>query len=193
MKKMSALDRSLLLITGLLAAYQIVAGAFAAYTLAFGVLLVAGLLLIIFGFDILASPFVVVVATLIPLSLSAGLVMQYLPTFAAIYLVFAVAGWLAIAVTRFAGARKINTIVLVMVHGIAGLLIFALPIGLALRGATPMRFALVGVGGALIGLGGVLLSFLKAGKPILSENAILTVLPVLLLLMMAAFVGGLAA
>ncbi|MDE3089060.1 MAG: hypothetical protein KGJ80_06720, partial [Chloroflexota bacterium] len=67
-----------------------------------------------------------------------------------------------------------------------------LPILLSLRGATPIGFALVGVGGALIGLGGLLLSFLKAGKPILSEKTILAVLPALLLLMTAAFVGGLA-
>ena len=52
---MSALDRVLLLVTGLLAAYQIVVGIdhldtlpIVAYTVAFGVLLVAGLLLIIF-------------------------------------------------------------------------------------------------------------------------------------------------
>ena len=58
--KMSALDRILILITGLLAAYQIVVGIddlstapIVAYTIAFGVLLVALLLLIILGFDAL--------------------------------------------------------------------------------------------------------------------------------------------
>ncbi len=199
MKKMTALDRILLLITGLLAAYPIVAGvqgvgtfAVFAFTIAFGVLLVAGLLLIIFGFEVLASPFVVIVAAIIPLSLSAGLVMQYLPAFGTLYLIFAVAGFLAIAITRFATKGKLGTIVLAVVHGIAGLTIFSLPILLSLRGATPIGFALVGVGGALIGLGGLLLSFLKAGKPILSEKTILAVLPALLLLMTAAFVGGLA-
>ena len=200
MKKMTVLDRILLLLTGLLAAYQIVAGvqgagalAAFAFTIAFGVLLIAGLLLIIFGFEILASPFVVIVAAFIPLSLSAGLVMQHLPAFATIYLVFAVAGFIAIAITRFAAPNKIGTLVLATIHGIAGLTIFALPIVLSLRGATPIAFAFVGVGGALIGLGGMLLGFLKAGKPILSEKTILTVLPALLLLMTAAFVGGFAA
>ena len=199
MKKMTVLDRILLFMTGLLAAYQIIVGvkgavglAAFAYTTAFGVLLIAGLLLIIFGFEVLASPFVVIVAAIIPLSLAAGLVMQYLPAFGTLYLMFAVAGFLAIAITRFATKGKLGTIVLAMVHGIAGLTIFALPILLSLRGATPIGFALVGVGGALIGLGGLLLSFLKAGKPILSEKTILAVLPALLLLMTAAFVGGLA-
>jgi len=49
-------------------------------------------------------------------------------------------------------------------------------------------FALVGLGGALIGVGGLLLSFLKAGKPLLSREVILKVLPGLLLLRTAAFV-----
>jgi hypothetical protein len=51
-------------------------------------------------------------------------------------------------------------------------------------------FALVGLGGALIGIGGLLLSFLKAGKPILPKEAILRILPGLLLLMTVAFVTG---
>jgi len=54
----------------------------------------------------------------------------------------------------------------------------------------PAGFALVGLGGAVIGLGGLLLAFLKAGKPILSQKTILTLLPGLLFLMTAAFVCG---
>jgi hypothetical protein len=200
LKQMTVLDRILLLITGLLAAYQIIAGvqgagtfAGLAFTTAFGVLLVAGLLLLIFGFEVLASPYVVIVAALIPLSLSTGLVMQYLPAFGTAYLVFAVAGFLAIVVARFATQGKLSTMVLAVVHGIAGLVICGLPIILSLRGAMPIGFGLISVGGALIGLGGLLLSFVRAGKPILSEKAIFTVLPALLLLMTAAFVGGFAA
>ena len=85
--KMSVLDRILLLMTCLLAAYQIVVGIDAmaelpiiAYTIAFGVLLVAVLLLIILGFDVLDSPVVVIVSTIIPLSLATGLVWQYAPS-----------------------------------------------------------------------------------------------------------------
>lgn len=199
MKKITVLDRVLLLITGLLAAYQIVIGiegsatmAIWAYTIAFGVLLVAGLLLIILGFDILDSPLVVIVSTIIPLSLSLGLVWEYLPGWHAPYLIFAVVGFLAITITRYATPGKTASFTLMPVHGIAGLLIFGLPIILALRGAAPAGFALVGIGGALIGLGGLLLAFLKAGKPILPRKTILTVLPGLLLLMTAAFVAGFA-
>ena len=199
MKKMSALDRILLLITGLLAAYQIVIGiegaspmGIWAYTIAFGVLLVAGLLLIILGFEVLDSPIVVIVSTIIPLSLSLGLVWEYLPVWRTPYLIFAIVGFLAVAITRYASPGKTASFTLMPVHGIAGLLIFGLPIFLAFRGDTPAGFALVGIGGALIGIGGLLLAFLKAGKPILPRNTILMVLPGLLLLMTAAFVAGFA-
>ncbi|MCC6601918.1 MAG: hypothetical protein IT327_01845 [Anaerolineae bacterium] len=79
---------------------------------------------------------------------------------------------------------------LAFVHGIAGLIIFILPIVLGANQAVPWGFALVGVGGALIGLGGLLLSFLKAGRPVLPQETILIVLPGLLFLMTAAFVAG---
>ena len=82
---------------------------------------------------------------------------------------------------------------LATVHGIAGMLIFLLPIMLSVRGTTPGGIFWVGIGGALIGVGGLLLTFLKSGKPILSKDTILTVLPGLLLLMTAAFVIGFAA
>lgn len=199
MKQISILDRIILLITGLLAAYQIIVGvegasvlAQTSFTIAFGVLLVAGLLLIILGFEALNSPIVVIVSTLIPLSLSLGLIAKYIEGLTIPYLIFAIAGLLAIIVTRYTTPGKAAVIVLMVVHGISGLLIFGLPIVLALRGVTRGGFALVGMGGGLIGIGGVLLSFLKAGKPVLSRELILTVLPGLLLLMAAAFVAGFA-
>jgi len=199
MKKISVLDRILLLITGLLAAYQVAVGCdglrtmpITSYTISFGVLLVAGLLMIILGFEVLDSPLVVIVSTVIPLSLSLGLVSERLVNFTIPYLVFVVIGFLAIVITRYAIPGKAATIVLAVVHGVAGMTIFLLPIILSLRGDAPGGFALVGVGGALIGVGGLLLSFLKGGKPILSRDTIMTVLPSLLLLMTVAFVAGFA-
>jgi hypothetical protein len=199
--KITPLDRLLLLLTGLLAAYQVAAGInglgevpIIAYTIAFGVLLVAGLLLIILGFDVLDSPFVVIVSTIIPLSLSLGLVWQHLPAWRYPYLIFVVIGFLAILLTRLLPVQgKLPTIVLAVVHGIAGLVIFLLPSILAANGTTRPGFALVGLGGALIGLGGLLLSFLKAGRPILAHATILRILPGLLLLMTLSFVIGFAA
>jgi len=199
MKKMSVFDRILLLATGLLAAYQVVEGVdglttppLVSYSVAFGVLLVAGLLLIILGFEVLDSPLVVIVSTVIPLSLSLGLVWEYLTAWRIPYLLFAIVGFLAIVVTRLTKTGRLATFVLAAVHGVAGLIIFILPIALSVTEQAKPGFALVGVGGALIGVGGLLLSFLKAGKPILSRETILKVLPGLLLLMTAAFVAGLA-
>ncbi len=197
MKKISVLDRILLLLTGLLAAYQISFGINElnplptwSYTVAFGVLLVAGLLLIILGFEGLESQVVVIVSTLIPLSISLGLVAEHLPQYTFPYLIFAILGFAAIAITRYATENKTATIVLAVTHGIAGSIITFLPIILSIQGKVPGGYSLVGVAGALIGVGGLLLAFLKAGKPILSQKMILTVLPLLLLLMTTAFVFG---
>jgi hypothetical protein len=196
--KMTPLDRVLLLVTGILAAYQVAVGIdgfstvpILAYTIAFGVLLVAGLLLIIWGFDVLDSPVVVIVSTIIPLSLATGLVWQHLASFRTLYLVFAIGGFLAVVVTRSIPMQnKLPTIVIALVHGVAGMTIFLLPSILAANGTMHPAFALVGLGGALIGLGGLLLSFLKAGKPILPRETILKVLPGLLFLMTLCFVIG---
>jgi len=196
--KMKPIDRVLLLLTGLLAAWQIVVGidgldvySMTAYTIGFGVLLVAGLLMIILGFEVLDSPVVVIISTIIPLSLSMGLVRQHAPSLQTFYLSFSVAGFFAIIATRLTRLPgMLPTIILVITHGIAGLTIFLLPILFALNGKEPAGFALVGIGGALIGIGGLLLSFLKVGKPIFSREKILGILPGLLLLMTACFVIG---
>jgi hypothetical protein len=196
---MTPLDRVLLILTGVLAAYQVVVGVEGlggvptwSYTAAFGVLLIAGMLLIIFGFEILESPLVVVVAAIIPLSLSLGLVAQYLPGLAVAFAVFSAGGLLAILISRYLFPGRGATLVLATVHGVAGLVIFGLPIYLSVSGVTPPGFMLVGLGGALIGVGGLLLTFLRAGKPILSQKFIFRVLPGLLLLTAGAFVAGMA-
>ncbi len=199
MRNMTRFDRVLLLVTGLLAAHQVVIGVEGletlvvfSYTIAFGVLLVACLLLIILGYDVLDSPVVVVVSTIIPLSLSLGLVAEYLPENVYLYLVFVLLGFLAVVITRFVAPGRVAVIVLAVVHGISGLLITFLPVYLSLSGVTSPGFILVGVGGALIGIGGLLLAFLKTGKPILPRATILRILPVQLLLMTASFVVGFA-
>lgn len=196
--KMTTLDRILLFLTGLLAAYQIVVGIdrmstlpIAAYTIGFGVLLVAGLLLIILGFDALDSPVVVIVSTIIPLTLSLGLVWQHLASFRTVYLLFTIVSFLAVILTRSIPLQNsLPVITIAVTHGIAGMTIFLLPIILSMQGSTPPLFSLVGVGGALIGIGGLLLSFLKTGRPILSRETILKILPGLLLIMTIFFVTG---
>lgn len=196
--KLSHSDRVLLLLTGILAAYQVAVGIdgfdtlpIIAYTIGFGVLLVAGLLIFILGFDVLDSPIVVIVSTIIPLALSLGLVWQHLASLRTPYLLFTIISFLAVILTRSIQLNgKFPVIILAITHGIAGMTIFLLPIILSMQGKAPALFFLVGVGGALIGIGGLLLSFLKTGKPILSREMILRLFPTLLLLTTAFFVAG---
>lgn len=196
--KLSSLDRTLLLLTVLLASYQVSAGIdgftampIVAYTIAFGVILIAALLIFILGIEVLDSPIVVIVSTIIPLSLAVGLVWQHLASMRTSYLIFAIVGFLAVTLTRSIQMQnKLPVIILAIAHGIAGLTIFLLPIVIAMQGQVKPLFALVGIGGALIGSGGLLLSFQKTGKPILSRDTIMRVFPILLLLTTALFVAG---
>ena len=198
--KSHPIDRMFLLLTGVIAAYQVASGIngldeipIIAYTIAFGVVLLASLLLIILGMDILDSPIVVIVSTIIPLSMSLGLIWQYLPNMRIGYLGFAITGLIAVILSRSVTQnRKLQTIVLALVHAVAGLIIFLLPSILAARGICSPVFALVGLGGAFISLGGMLLSFLKTGKPLVSRDMIFRILPILLLIMTVTFVIGFA-
>lgn len=86
---MTILDQIILLVTGLLAIYLMwrFYGRYQKekalydiyYMLGFTVLLVSGLLLIFLGWGILASPYVLTVASLIPLGISLGIANQYFP------------------------------------------------------------------------------------------------------------------
>jgi hypothetical protein len=196
--KMTALDRVLLLIMVILSAYQIVVGIddlstapIIAYTIAYGVLLIAGLLLIILGFEALDSSIVVIISTIIPITLSLGLVWEHFASFRTSYLIFAIVGFAAVIFSRSISMQNhVRTLVIALVHGIAGLTIFLLPIILSMQGFMKPAFSFVGIGGALIGMAGLLLVFLKAGRPILSRETILKIFPGLLLLMTICFVAG---
>jgi hypothetical protein len=195
--KLSALDRLFLLAAALLAAYQVVQGveglgtlAVTAYTVGFGILVIASLLLIILGFEILDSPLVVIASTIIPVGLSVGLISEFVRAVLLPYLIFITVGYAGVILTRFILPGKPAVFVLSMTHGVSGMIIFGLPFWLVLNGQASVGFAWVGVGGMLIGIGGLLLSFLKAGKPLLSRERILKLFPALLFLTTAAFVAG---
>ncbi len=196
--KVTPLNRILLLVTCLLSAYQVAVGLnglesipIVAYTIAFGVLLVAGLLMIILGFEALNSRIVVMVSTIIPLSLSLGLIWEHVYTWRIPYLVFACLGYLAVIVTRMVNIPiRLSTGILAIVHGVAGMVVFLLPTILSAQGFTQPWFALVGLGGALIGLAGLLLYYIRTGRPIVSRDIILSILPAILLLMTGSFVLG---
>ena len=199
---MGLFDRFVLLLTGLVAIYllwrffdhyrQTAKMYDIYYMIGFGVLLVAGLLLIAFTYAALGNPLVVIVAVLIPAGISLGLVAEFLPDYAKGYMTFALVGLVAIAITRFTGPSGLATVILVIVHATAGLLIFGLPLWVIRQGKASSSFAMVTVGGALIGLGGIALAFLKTGGQLLffSEPFVFTILAPLLLLMTLAFAWG---
>ncbi len=198
---MFTLDNLFLLLTGLAAAYlcwyfwqryQLHKALHNLYYLmGFAVLLVSGLLLIFLGLDILASPYVLTVASLIPLGISIGIVEEYYPTWKKYFKWFATIGFLAIAVTSIGGMDTLKKIAVPLFHGVAGLVIFVGPF--VAKGA-PKGFWWVGIGGLLIGLGGIALAFISLGSQLLffSPQFVMLILTPLLLLMTGAFAIGFA-
>lgn len=196
---MFTLDNLFLLLTGLLAAFlcwyfwnrynlhKALHNVY--YLMGFAVLLVSGLLLIFLGLDILASPYVLTVASLIPLGISMGLAEEYFPSWKKYFKWFATIGFLAIAITSIGGMDSLKKIAVPLFHGVAGLVIF---IGPFIAKNAPKGFYWVGIGGLLIGLGGIALAFLSAGSQFLffSSEFVMTILTLLLLLMTGAFTLG---
>ena len=80
------------------------------YLLGFAVLLVSGLLLVFFGLGILSSPYVLTVASLIPLGISIGLVEEYFPSWKKAFKWFATVGILTIAFSSIAGMDTLKKI-----------------------------------------------------------------------------------
>ena len=199
---MNLFDQLVLLLTGLTAIYLIFRfvqdGTGKAYNvyyiISFAVLLVSGLLLIFGGWDVLNSPYVIVVAYLIPLGLSVGLVTEFYNKNAKLYLVFGVIGLILIFLTRviMTDVGALATIILVVFHSVAGLLIFFIPILVTKAKKAPCEFVWVTVGGTLIGLGGIALAFLKSGAQLLffSQDFVMMILAPLLLLMTLAYTWG---
>jgi hypothetical protein len=196
---MTLLDQILLLVTGLLAIYLLwrFYGRYREerglydiyYMLGFAVLLVSGLLLIFLGWDILKSPYVLTVASLIPLGISLGVANQYYPSWKKIYAWFALLGILAIAISSIAGLDTLKKIAVPLFHGVAGFVIF---LGPFFAKDAAKGFWWVGIGGALIGIGGIALAFLTAGSQLLffTQELVLQILAPLLLLMTLAFTWG---
>jgi len=202
---MGIFDRIVLLLTGLVAIYMIsfflkrqknekTAGRHNFhYIVSFLVLLVAGLLLIIYGWGALGNNFVAVVAGLIPFTLATGLVCEYYKDKANSFVILMLIGLILIAVTRYAGGMDtLAKIVYPVFHAIAGLTIFFVPIFLVKADKVKSQFIWVTIGGTLIGLGGIALGFLTAGKQLLffSPEFVLMILAPLLFVMTLCYMYG---
>ncbi len=165
------------------------------YMAAFIVLLVSGLLLIFFGWDILPNPAVIVVTTILPMAIAVGLVCEfYKEKFGKPYKIFAAIGFLSIILTRFIPdvPRAAQIISIATVHSVFGITIFLIPILAVKAGKAPSGFIFVTIGEILIGLGGIALTFLKSDKQLLffTPEFVMAILAPLLLLMALAFSWG---
>ena len=165
------------------------------YAMGFLVLLVSGLRLIFLGLGILASPYVLTVASLIPLGISMGIVEEYFPQWKKAFKWFALVGFLAIALSAIFGIDIVKKISVPLFHGVAGLVIFLGPFFATSSPQgkkAPKDFWWVGIGGVLIGLGGIALAFISMGAQLLffSPTFVMLILTPLLLLMTLAFTYG---
>jgi len=196
-------DRIILLVTGLIALYLIyrfydqyksreAKQDFSIYyILSFAVLFVAGVLIILFGFDVLNIPFIKVVATLIPFGIAIGLINEFYRKYYSGYTIFLAIGFLLIALSSYG---VFETIVFYPIfHAIAGLTIFLVPIFVSQKKNTNKNFYWVGIGGALIGIGGIALASLNFGAPLLgifTQEVVFTILTPILFLMTLSFAYG---
>lgn len=161
------------------------------YIVSFTVLLVAGLLLIFFGFAVLASPFIKIVATIIPFGIALGLIKEFYPKYYPYYLGFLGLGFLLIMLVNMHVFQA--SVIYPVFHAIAGLTIFLVPFMVARAKITPVKFIWVGIGGALIGIGGMALASLGFGHPLLgifTAEVVFTILTPILLLMSMSFAYG---
>ncbi len=199
---MKILDIVFLLLTGLVAIYMLLfffkknkeekCSCNLYFILSFLVLLVAGVLLIIFGWGALGNNFVAVVAGIIPFGLATGLIAKHYKKNEGWYGILMLIGLILIAVTRYGGMVKLGKIVYPIFHAIAGLTIFFIPIFLRLKEKVNCYYLFITVGGTLIGLGGIALAFLKAGKQLLffSQSFVLMILAPLLFLTALSYAIG---
>jgi len=197
-RKTSIFDRILFLITAHVAGFNIVTGmehhsvvSIGFYTVSFGVLILASIMLLLFGFELLTNRFVPVVTTLIPMTLSMGLVQEHLPQMtlsysALISVIYVISVWV-----RFNATEKTAAMVLALVHGISGLLVFVLPIVLYANYGLPAKLLLISIGGLIIGIEGIFLTLQKIGYLRIELNTIFAWFPSMLLAATSAFVSGL--
>ncbi len=161
------------------------------WAIGFLVLFVSGVLIIIFGFNVLGLSFIPPVAALIPVGIAAGLLFAIYdekPMYGWIFLAYELIMIIYTTIVRLGG--NTNTPGLIMaIHIPGGLIIVIIPF---LSGQD--KAWMFSIGGALISFGGMLLAFLKLSTPfmgIFTANVIFAVLPPLLLIVGAFFTLGL--
>ncbi len=196
--KISILSRIIFLLTGHVAGYKIISGmdnysnlTTTLYTISFGLLLLASLLLLLMGFKIMENDYVAVVTSIIPITLSLGLVTDKLEH-ATFYAILISLSFIIAVTLRFFSTGKIAALSLGVIHLLSGSVIFLIPIILFVTGKAEIQILMVSFGGIIIGIGGVFLGFLKAGKLAMKKEKIYSFFPIILFITTISFVVGLA-
>jgi len=196
-KSFTIINKVFLLAVVLLASYMVIQGgntssslALGAYTVGFGILVVTGIMMIILGYASLDSRVVVVLAALIPLGISLGMVNQFFPQYTTGYSLFCAAGIFAIGLSRFLKNVRAAALILAFFHGISGFVIFVLPVILQAEAAAPTAFLWVSLGGLIMGIGGLFHLYARTRKTTEKSASMALILPSLLLVSTAAFVIG---
>jgi len=195
--KISILSRIIFLLTGHIAGYKIISGmdnysnfTTAFYTISFGLLLLSCLLLLLLDFEILENDYVAIISSLIPITLSLGLVSDKLEHSNSYSILISISFIVAV-ILRLSSKGKVASLALGVIHFISGSVIFLLPIILFITERADMQILMISVGGVIIGTGGMLLGLLKAGKPLISKEKIIVVFPIILFFTTLAFFIGL--
>lgn len=197
MRKINIPDRILLLFAVILASIQVVTGidglssiSTICFTIGFGVLIVAGLLIFISGFEMMETSYLSIISSVIPLSLSAGLISEFYPYLQNVYLVIATLALFIILLSRYFFPAKLALAILIMTHAISGCIIVLLPLLACFHNWVSWIFCQVSLGGAVIGMYGILLSFAKSEKPVMQQDKLIALFPLVFLLAAGFFVIG---
>jgi len=198
MNKKSILGRIIYLLTGLVAGYQIIKGmenysnlTTTLYTISFGLLFLACLLLLLMGFEIMENNYIAIISSLIPITLSLGLVTDKLDS-STMYSVLISVSFIIAVVLRLFSSGNIASLSLGAIHFLSGSVIFFLPIILFLTDKAEIQILMISFGGIIIGSGGMLLGLLKAGKSFFTKEKVIALFPINLFFTTTLFVVGLA-
>jgi len=162
-----------------------------AWAISFLVLFVSGVLIILFGYNILSQPLVPVVAAFIPACLVIGLFFATWDDkpYGLYYTIFTIFMVAVLALVRLLpDLADFSTPVLMGLHIPSGLAIVGIPLYTALTKKTEMTSLFYSIGGLLISIGGILLAISKTNAEV--EELTFAVLPLLLVIVGVFFVLG---
>ncbi|MGA2875462.1 MAG: hypothetical protein ABSE82_07985 [Nitrososphaerales archaeon] len=162
------------------------------WSLSFLVLGLSTALISIDGLSVLSQPLVAPVDSLIPGFLGAGLLMYFRKNWGFLFLIYVIPVFCVLFALSFVFGSLAAPYVM-LVHFPGGLIIFILPIYMAVTKKLSITSLLVGVGGLLIGIGGLALASISMNVPILPASLVLEILAPLFLSMTLLFAVGLLA